>query len=404
MWKDDYGRMIDAWENDVIALMRDIIPMKPLSPGYGGEGEMRKAEYLQRKLEELGLVVERYDVTDEWNVERPNVVAYLPGRTERKLWIVAHMDVVPPGDPSLWETDPWEAVVKDGKIYGRGAEDNNHAIAASYMAARCLVEAGEKGKYTLALAYVADEELGSTYGIKHLVERGLFSPDDLILVPDAGAPDGSFIEVAEKSGIWLKVVTHGVQAHASRPHKGVNAHRYGMKFALMLDEILHSRYVEQDPMFDPPYSTFEVTKKEANVENINTIPGTDVVYFDMRLLPSHPVAEVLELVERARRGFEEMYGVKVSVEVVRAGQSPPPTPADADVVIALKRAIKELRGIEPVVGGIGGGTCAAFFRAEGLHAAVWSTIDETAHQPNEYTKIKNVLEDAKVYAYMVLGG
>jgi succinyl-diaminopimelate desuccinylase len=60
-----------------------------------------------------------------------------------------------------------------------------------------------------------------------------------------------------------------------------------------------------------------------------------------------------------------------------------------------------MRNITPRVGGIGGGTCAAILRNEGLPAAVWATIDETAHQPNEYVVIKNLIEDTKVYAYLI---
>ncbi len=58
----------------------------------------------------------------------------------------------------------------------------------------------------------------------------------------------------------------------------------------------------------------------------------------------------------------------------------------------LKKAIKEIKKIEPKIGGIGGGTCAAFFRDINVPAVVWSTVDETAHQPNEYAKIENLLK------------
>jgi succinyl-diaminopimelate desuccinylase len=67
----------------------------------------------------------------------------------------------------------------------------------------------------------------------------------------------------------------------------------------------------------------------------------------------------------------------------------------------IKEAIRKVRGVEPKVGGIGGGTCAAFFRKIDVPAVVWSTIDETAHQPNEYSKIENLVNDAKIYAFMM---
>ena len=68
------------------------------------------------------------------------------------------------------------------------------------------------------------------------------------------------------------------------------------------------------------------------------------------------------------------------------------------MVALLKKALKQARGIDARVGGIGGGTCAAFFRKAGIPAVVWSTIDEVAHQPDEYSRIGNMVEDAKVFA------
>ncbi|HGE69534.1 TPA: M20/M25/M40 family metallo-hydrolase, partial [Candidatus Poribacteria bacterium] len=78
------------------------------------------------------------------------------------------------------------------------------------------------------------------------------------------------------------------------------------------------------------------------------------------------------------------------------------TPANSPIIQELVKALRELRGIKQKVGGIGGGTVAASFRRIGIHAAVWSTIDDTAHTPNEYAKIENIINDAKVMAYLML--
>jgi succinyl-diaminopimelate desuccinylase len=68
----------------------------------------------------------------------------------------------------------------------------------------------------------------------------------------------------------------------------------------------------------------------------------------------------------------------------------------------LKEAVKETRQKEVRVGGIGGGTCAGSFRRIGIPAVVWATLDELAHQPNEYAKIENMVNDAKVFAYLAV--
>ena len=80
----------------------------------------------------------------------------------------------------------------------------------------------------------------------------------------------------------------------------------------------------------------------------------------------------------------------------------PATSKDSDVVKLLTNAIKEVKGIDSKLIGIGGGTVGSFLRKEGYQCAVWGTLDETAHQPNEYCIIKNMIEDAKVLAVAIL--
>jgi len=101
-------------------------------------------------------------------------------------------------------------------------------------------------------------------------------------------------------------------------------------------------------------------------------------------------------------GFEKKTGATIKVDIVQNQPAPQQVDADAEVTKLLKFALKEARGLEATVGGVGGGTCAAFFRKEGIPAAVWSTIDEVPHQPDEYAKIENMVADAKVFALMAL--
>jgi len=114
----------------------------------------------------------------------------------------------------------------------------------------------------------------------------LFHHDDLIIVPDSGNPEGSLIEVAEKSMLWLCFKTKGKQCHGSNPHLGNNAFTAASYLVTKLTK-LRKIFSNTDPLFDPPQSTFEPTKKEANVGNINTIPGEDVFCMDCRVLPEY---------------------------------------------------------------------------------------------------------------------
>jgi succinyl-diaminopimelate desuccinylase len=398
---------IDKVKNEMVQTLMELVRVPAIAPENGGEGETRKAEKLLKILGEVGFdKIERYDAIDERvpSKKRPNILAYFYGENAaEKLWIITHMDIVPPGEESLWTiTKPFEPLVKDGKVYGRGSEDNGQSMVASIFAVKALKNLGIKPKRTVALAFVADEEQGSKYGIQHLIEQGLFKKDDLIVVPDGGSEDGNFIEIAEKSALWLRIRTTGQQVHASRPHKGLNAHRVGMEYAIALDKMLHEKYSLKDAYFDPPESTFEPTKKERNVDAVNIVPGEDITYFDCRILPNYDLEEILEKIRTLAEEFQKKTGAKISIEVVSKSAAPKPTDPNSKVVKMLKAALKKSRDITHKVGGIGGGTCAAFFRKISVPAVVWCTIDETAHQPNEYAKIENMANDTKTFALMAI--
>jgi succinyl-diaminopimelate desuccinylase len=397
---------VERLRDEMVETLMELVRVPAIAPESGGEGEAKKAERLFHILEAIGFdKIERFDAEDQRvpSKKRPNIIAYVSGETAaEKLWIVSHMDVVPAGEESVWKTKPFEPVIKDGRIYGRGAEDNMQSMVSSLFAVKALNNLKIKPRRTVALCFVSDEEQGSTYGIQYLIKQGLFKSEDLVIVPDGGNENGSFIETAEKTVLWLKVRTVGKQAHASRPETGLNANRVGMEFALALDKMLHEKYPAKDEYFDPPYSTFEPTRKERNVDAVNIIPGEDINYFDFRVLPSYDAEELMSTVAKLATDFENKTGTKMTVELVQKTIAPEPTRADAKIVVMLREAINRTRGVDVKVGGIGGGTCAAYFRRAGVPAVVWSTIDEIAHEPNEYAKIENIVNDAKVFAYLAI--
>jgi len=396
---------IENQKNEMVQALMELISVPAIAPENGGEGEYKKSEKLLQILAPIGFdKIEHVDAEDKRvpTGKRPNIIASIKGESAEKLWIITHLDVVPSGEESLWTvTKPFKPTIKDGRIYGRGSEDNGQSMIASIFAVKALKRLGIKPKRTVALAFVADEEQGSKYGIQHLIKQELFRKEDLIIVPDSGNENGSFIEIAEKSALWFRIRTIGKQTHASRPHVGLNAHRIGMEYALALDKMLHEKYALKDPYFDPPESTFEPTKKDRNVDAVNIVPGEDITYFDCRVLPNYNIEEILGNIQAMAEEFEKKTGAKIKIEIIQKSAAPKPTDPNSKIVTMLKNAIKTIRGIEPKVGGIGGGTCAAFFRRIDVPAVVWSTIDETAHQPNEYAKIQNLVEDAKVYAFLM---
>ena len=398
---------VERLKPDMTKVSMELIRIPAIAPENGGEGESKRAEKLIQILNEVGFdKIERHDAIDERvpSERRPNIIAQCMGeKTAEKLWIITHMDIVPPGEESLWTvTKPFEPLIKDARVYGRGSEDNLQSMVASIFAVKALKNLKIKPRRTVCLCFVADEEQGSTYGIQHLIKQRLFKPEDLVIVPDGGRGDGSFIENAEKSILWLKIRTIGKQTHASRPGDGLNASRVAMQYSLALDKILHNKYPRKDKSFDPPESTFEPTKRDKNVDAVNIVPGEDTNHLDSRILPQYDAEEALSTIHNLAKEFEKKTGARIEIEILQKTIAPKPTDPKARVVVMLKDAITKTMNIKAKIGGIGGGTCAAFFRQVGIPAVVWSTVDEVAHQPNEYSKIENLVNDAKVFASLTI--
>jgi len=403
---DKIFQRIDSFRNDMIDLQIKLTSIPAIAPSSGGEGEAKKAEFLVKFLQANGFVdvevIQAPDM-DAPSGYRPNILAYYRGKSPAKtIWVMSHTDVVPPGELSLWSGDPFRPWVEAGKIFGRGVEDNQQDMVASIFAVKAFQSLGLKPNYDIGLALVADEETGSDKGIAYVLKHSkVFRHKDLILVPDAGNEDGTMIEIAEKSILWLKFKTLGKQTHGSMPEKGINAFKAASFLITELNK-LYEIFPHNDPVFDPPISTFEPTKKEANVPNINTIPGEDVFYMDSRILPHYKVEEAEARIREIVAGIESRFNVKITIEEHQKASAAPPTPVNAPVVKALEKAIKAVYGKDGKAMGIGGGTVAALFRREGFEAACWSRLDETAHQPNEYCIIDNMVGDAKVFAHIFL--
>ena len=397
---------VEEKRDQIIEMQRDLTAVPALAPQNGGTGEWEKSQVLARWLSRLGLGSCESIPTPDPRVprgERPNLLLTLPGLApDRSFWIMSHLDIVPPGETSLWESDPYTLVVKGDRLIGRGVEDNQQGLVSSVVAAQCVKEAGLRPSRTVKLLFVADEETGSDFGIQALVKKpGLFSRKDEALVPDGGSADGTQIEIAEKSILWLRFRVRGKQCHASTPQKGINAFEAGSHLVVRLGA-LAERFSSRDQLFDPPLSTFTPTKKEANVPNINTLPGEDVFHLDCRVLPREDLDEVMSGIRTICDGVQRDFSVGVDIQQVQRASSPP-TPESSPIVSSLKRSIRDVYGVEGRTIGIGGGTVGAFLRKEGIPTVVWGKIEEAAHQPNEYCLLGNLMGDACVMALLMLG-
>lgn len=393
--------MNDFFENnrlEMIKLQTLLTSHIAIAPEGGGDGETEKCNVLEKYLIEKGFKnIERFEAPDSRvsSGKRPSLVVTIPGKdNSQNVWIMAHLDVVPTGEIKLWNSNPWEILVKDGKIIGRGVEDNQQGLCSAILAGLYYLEKNITPSKTIKLLFVADEENGSTYGINWLLENtNLFKKNDLFIIPDGGDSKGETIEIAEKNILWLKFHVLGKQTHGSRPDNGANACLAASALILEL-HALEKLFNAKDELFEPNYSTFQPTKREKNVDCTNIIPGEDCFYMDCRILPQYKLSDVLKEVDNLCNKIEKDYNVKIDYTTPQRSESPT-TSKDSEVAQKLAAALKKVHNIEAKFIGIGGGTVAAELRRKGYSAVVWSTLDDQAHQPNEYCILDNLLKDAK---------
>lgn len=393
--------LISEKKEQMAADMMEMSRIPAVNPRMGGAGEYARMQWIMRWFDKRQIPYEVYEVPDQHVKEgvRLNVVVTIPGaRTkDQSLWFISHVDTVGPGDLDAWETDPFTPVEKDGRIYGLGCEDNSQSVITTMAACEVLFAEQIQIDRNIRFYYASDEETGSEFGMKALLLKGLFRPGDEAIVPDGGSPDGSFVEIAEKSQVWLKFTVNGKTAHAAMPHLGINACYIGMKFGVELEDSLKAKFDREDPLFHPPMSTFELTQKFANVESPNVMPGKDSFCMDMRVLPDIPVDEVMGHIYGLIGKYEKQYaGITIETEFLTRTDAPAPTPPQSRVAVNLVEAIKET-GTKAYSGGIGGGTCGAVLRAKHIPAVIWATLDDMCHTPNEYVVIDNMVRDAGIY-------
>ena len=276
--KRDLLNALDTKAEDAFQLQSALTSFQAVGPDNAGKGEQDKADFVEQWLRACGLTrITHYDAVDPRVPSgcRPNFVVTIPGNSSRTVWLFSHMDVVPAGDRDLWHSDPWTVVRSPDDqdiIFGRGVEDNQQAMVSMCLLAGAIAERGITPDHTLGLIFVSDEETGNAYGINHVLKEApaLVAKEDLVVVPDSGSSDGSFIQIAEKGVLWLCFDITGRQCHASRPDDGVNALTAAAAMVMAVADV-EKEFPARDALFDPPRSTFTPTKHEPNVPNINTM-------------------------------------------------------------------------------------------------------------------------------------
>ncbi len=348
---------------------------------FRGE-EYRVGNIVKRELEKYKIPYEEYSRMEG----RPNIIGKI-GKDEsgKRLLMAAHMDVVPAGDG--WDTDPFDPVIKDGFIYGRGVLDDKGPLASILVAGKILKEVlGDNalsGEFQIAA--LSDEEAedpdGIDYGVKFLVEENLINAT-FSIIPDIGE-NMKRIDIAEKGRAVFKITAIGKQAHGSTPERGINAI---YKMAHLINEIekLKFKYEVSPTLGHPTLNLGEIHGGAAP----NIVPGDCYIYIDIRSVPGM----TKEYVFNTLKSLTQKVDGKFEVELL-SWNEPHEISPDNDLVKAIQINGKDVLGFEPEPFGMGGGTFAKTLNLAGITSVGWGPGDDEAyHVANEYVEIKQLVD------------
>ncbi|CAG0949992.1 MAG: acetylornithine deacetylase/succinyl-diaminopimelate desuccinylase family protein [Rhizobiaceae bacterium] len=405
---------IEARTDDLVALTQDLIRFPTVNPP--GEAYTPCAEYVGRRLAKRGFAIEyvRGEGTpgDSDRYPRTNVVARIEGkRPGRTVHFNSHIDVVEAGDG--WTVDPFAAVVKDGRVYGRGTCDMKGGLASSIVAVEAYLATNPDFSGAIEISGTVDEESGGFGGVAYLARKGYFSKPrvDHVIIPEPLNKDR--ICLGHRGVWWAEIETKGQIAHGSMPFLGDCAVRH-------MGAVLDAFEKDLFPALDRKRTAMPVVPEGArrSTMNINSIHGGQTedyrpglpspnvpdrcrLTIDRRFLLEEDIAEVksevtsiLDRLKRERPKFD--YTIRDVMEV-----QPTMTDRDAPVVKAVAEAIREIFDREPAYV-ISPGTYDQKHVARLGHIydciAYGPGILDLAHRPDEWVGIVDMVESAKVMA------
>jgi acetylornithine deacetylase/succinyl-diaminopimelate desuccinylase family protein len=373
-------------EEYIVSIASSLVRINSENPP-GREAEV--ASFLAERLSELGLKA-RVDAFDE----RANCIAASKDFERAGLLLLTHLDTVPAGERGAWSIPPFGGIIRDGKLYGRGAADAKGCIASMLGALKALADGGvELGGGDLVFAAVADEEVESR-GVRRLIRRGFRANYAVV-----GEPTSLRICVAHKGRLVAAVKFAGRCAHSSRPELGINALYAASEFALGIEE--HSKKISEraHPLLEPP--TISATIFRAG-EKDNVVPGWAEVVVDYRALPGEKLEAILD---ELRHVAEEVYrrrGTRHEIMVLR-WVSPSEVDPRSRIVKVTADAARSVLGREPEIVGFQA-TCDMSYLVN--EAGVPSIILgpgglEQAHAVDEWVSVAELVAAAKIYALII---
>lgn len=367
----------------VIELAKQLINCPSITPADAGCQSI-----LEERLQKLGFQVEnlRFGEVD-------NLWARF-GKTSPLIIFAGHTDVVPTGPLSDWDTPPFEAQIKDGHLYGRGASDMKAAIAAMVIATEHFVKENPSFPASIAFLITSDEEGPSINGTQKVIEvlekRGEKIDYCIIGEPSSAKIVGDQIRIGRRGSLHGKLTIEGKQGHVAHPHLANNP--IHLCFAA-LDELVKTTWDKGNTDFPP--TTFQITNFHSGTGAANVIPGHAEILFNFRFSTAVTPSELQGRVEDCLNRYRFAYHIDWHI-----GAHPFLTKRGA-LINATQEAIKTTTSLETIISTGGGTSDGRFIAKTGAEIVELGLSHETAHQVNENIRVEDLEKLVNIYKQLL---
>jgi succinyl-diaminopimelate desuccinylase len=368
---------------DPIALAQQLINCPSVTPASG-----EVFDVLEAALEPLGFTMHRFVLGEPPDGPTENMVA-IRADGGPHFGFAVHLDVVPPGDG--WSTDPFETVIENGVLTGRGAVDMKSAIAA-FVAA---VSRTESRAGTISLLITGDEEGYATYGTPRIIdwlkERSI--RPDMILIGEPTSVErlGDTVKIGRRGSVNVWIDVPGTQGHVAYPHRANNPIPKLGRVLAALDAV----HLDDGTDVFPP-SNLEFTAVSTPTQASNVIPATATAQLNIRFNNLQRGADLVQMVEEIAE--REAPGSKVRARISGEAFLTPPGQL-YDVIVA---AIEEETGVTPELS-TSGGTSDGRFLIELCPVVDFGLPNGTMHKLDECAAVADIEQLSRIYQRVLRG-
>ncbi|MBD3204782.1 ArgE/DapE family deacylase [Candidatus Bathyarchaeota archaeon] len=371
----------------MVGLLKDLVSIDSVNPSLvpDSAGEKEISDYIEDWMLSLGLETERYDVKPN----RPNVVGVLKGSGKGKtLLLNGHTDTV---GVDYMEIDPFEPVVKEGRLYGRGSFDMKGGLTASMSAVKAVIDSGEELKGDVILAAVCDEEYASI-GTERLMED--IRADAAII----GEFTAENIQIAHKGFAWIDLETRGLAAHGSAYKVGVDAIAK-MGYVLIGLEALQKILEEiEHPLVGPPSVHASIIE---GGRELSTYPDKCMLKIERRLIPGEnkedvdkELRDMLASISEGDPKFAASYEITFYRAPMEIGE-------DEEICRMLRKGARDITNRTPEWIGGSGWMDTQIIWSKGIPAVAHGPFGEGAHAKEEWVDLDSVYRVAQVHEYAI---